>query len=705
MQSVETDIASMLRAQAMITRATQAVDAAFITLPTDWVKFEQVSYACCGGTLAMADYWTGPIACGPACTCGCAWGDAVCAYRIVGDCIEFLPHPRVDINHPPVALNVVYYAKPKPLKVAADTNAILERHYQIYLFGVVRYGAHVGHGRRSRATDDHAVQRGRRRRQQMERGCPVFRRTAARRAAGVLRHERQQPAMDARLHPLGRRVEYVVGQKGRRRRDAIPAAARWHLQTHRCATRRPDRLASGHALEQRRCAVHRLIAAMAMLVAWPALAQTPTYDAVKLRPSGQIGTSTSGNLAVGSSYPFGDGKSGNQRNTAVGVGTMPVINNAGINVAVGYNAMNVAISSSQEVAIGMQALSRDVSGAFNTAVGSNAGLGITTGNANTALGHGAMGGDDFNPAPLTSGQSVALGAWSMQEATTGGGSACVGTNSCQSITTGNGNVAVGNYALAGGPGAAAVNTGNDASNNVAIGSLALRSSQVNDQTAVGWQALRDNTTGIEHVAVGTLNLAKSVNDIRNTAIGFEVMNALNGGSDNTGVGAEGIRPAGDRQRQHGCRVHCLPQADHRSVEYLPWRLRRPQRAGYGQRQHPHRRRQQRGYRHRGGQQHAAHSRHQLDAGHSRHQSRVQQSTGCVPWHGSSGRRDRLRSVQCSAWHCHRLASRQRGAGRRWGKACAGVRHERRDSQAGGVRWHQHDRRHDHRQHRRRVSGC
>jgi len=144
-QSVETDIASMLRAQAMIARGTQAVDAPFITLPTDWVKFESVAFSCCGDLLALADYWTGPLPCGAGCACGCCSpGNAVCAYRIVGDCIEFLPHPVITSTTQLQQIDIAYYAKPKPLKGASDTNAILERHYQIYLFGTVRYGAMWG---------------------------------------------------------------------------------------------------------------------------------------------------------------------------------------------------------------------------------------------------------------------------------------------------------------------------------------------------------------------------------------------------------------------------------------------------------------------------------------------------------------------------------------------------------------------------------
>jgi len=145
--AVETDIAEMLRAQAMITRATQAVDAAFITLPTDFVKFESVASSCCGNLLTLADYWSGPLPCGSGCM-RCVQGDAVSAYRLVGDCIEFLPHPTIpsppDPAWVPMQVDIAYYAKPRPLVDPQDTNAILDRHYQIYLFGCVRYGAMWG---------------------------------------------------------------------------------------------------------------------------------------------------------------------------------------------------------------------------------------------------------------------------------------------------------------------------------------------------------------------------------------------------------------------------------------------------------------------------------------------------------------------------------------------------------------------------------
>jgi hypothetical protein len=145
LQATETDIAEMLRARCMITQATQAIDANRITLPTDFVKFESVTTDCCGALLSLEDDWTGPLPGGPSCTCG---GGAVSAYRIVGSCIEFLPHPTIpsppDPAWQPTVCNISYYAKPRPLLDPQDTNSVLEAHYQIYLFGTVRYGAMWG---------------------------------------------------------------------------------------------------------------------------------------------------------------------------------------------------------------------------------------------------------------------------------------------------------------------------------------------------------------------------------------------------------------------------------------------------------------------------------------------------------------------------------------------------------------------------------
>lgn len=133
---VETDIAEVLRARCMVARADQAVDANFITLPLDFVTFESVRDHASGLPLSLEDHWTGSAR-----PTGCASS----GYRLVGDCIEFLPHPP--IPNPPVPgwqpqlVSIAYYRKPKPLLDPQDTNPILENLYSVYLFGTCRYGA------------------------------------------------------------------------------------------------------------------------------------------------------------------------------------------------------------------------------------------------------------------------------------------------------------------------------------------------------------------------------------------------------------------------------------------------------------------------------------------------------------------------------------------------------------------------------------
>ena len=143
---VETEIAETLRARCMVLRASQAIDANFISLPVDFLEFESVACALCGKALALEDHFTGPLPGGPGCQCGTP-GPAT-AYRLVGSCIEFLPHPTIpdppDPTWQPQQLEVAWYARPVPLKTAADTNKVLEALYSVYLFGVVRYGAMWG---------------------------------------------------------------------------------------------------------------------------------------------------------------------------------------------------------------------------------------------------------------------------------------------------------------------------------------------------------------------------------------------------------------------------------------------------------------------------------------------------------------------------------------------------------------------------------
>lgn len=147
---VETEIAETVRARCMVTFGTQAIDNAYITMPTDFAAMESIRDATSGEMLQLKDEWSGSwwSAYMPSSTSIYAQADPsapASAYRLLADCIEFLPHPIIpdppDPSWAPQLVLMGWYAKPAPLVLPADTNSILETFYGIYLFGVCKYGA------------------------------------------------------------------------------------------------------------------------------------------------------------------------------------------------------------------------------------------------------------------------------------------------------------------------------------------------------------------------------------------------------------------------------------------------------------------------------------------------------------------------------------------------------------------------------------
>ena len=57
----ETDIAETLRARCMVARATQNIDANFISLPADFCAVESIRDTVSGKMLDLEDEWTGPL--------------------------------------------------------------------------------------------------------------------------------------------------------------------------------------------------------------------------------------------------------------------------------------------------------------------------------------------------------------------------------------------------------------------------------------------------------------------------------------------------------------------------------------------------------------------------------------------------------------------------------------------------------------------
>lgn len=132
----ETDINESLRARCMVVRARQDIDGVFIGLPPDFVSIESIRDHITGRPLDLEDAFTGP----PINHAG-----KVTAYRLVADCIEFLPHPQIPDPIPddwaPQEIDFNWYQKPAPLVNPQDTNVVLDQLFSVYLFGVCKYGA------------------------------------------------------------------------------------------------------------------------------------------------------------------------------------------------------------------------------------------------------------------------------------------------------------------------------------------------------------------------------------------------------------------------------------------------------------------------------------------------------------------------------------------------------------------------------------
>jgi hypothetical protein len=140
---VETEIAETLRARCMVTSGVQSITTPYLSLPPDFATMESIRDNTTGELLELKDEWSGH------------WSDAFndssqtnlgapcTAYRLVHDCIEFLPHPPQPLpdTWQPQQVLMGWYAKPQPLVNESDTNTVLEAHYAVYLFGVCKYGA------------------------------------------------------------------------------------------------------------------------------------------------------------------------------------------------------------------------------------------------------------------------------------------------------------------------------------------------------------------------------------------------------------------------------------------------------------------------------------------------------------------------------------------------------------------------------------
>jgi hypothetical protein len=177
------------------------------------------------------------------------------------------------------------------------------------------------------------------------------------------------------------------------------------------------------------------------------------------------------------------------------------INNGIYNLGLGLDALQSNVSGSSNLAIGDFALQFNTAGAQNIAIGVNT---LT----NNSIG----------------GQNIAIGTNALQENTVGSNNTAVGNVALQNNTWGNQNTAFGANSLD-------LNT--TGSNNTAVDGLGQNTTG-NNNTAVGG-GLRENN-GNANVAVGRFSNYNSLTVNNETAIGFQALQSDVSGTYNSSLG-------------------------------------------------------------------------------------------------------------------------------------------------------------------------
>lgn len=202
----------------------------------------------------------------------------------------------------------------------------------------------------------------------------------------------------------------------------------------------------------------------------------------------------------------GRGLAGISTNTAVGNSALATVTSGAINTGIGYFALN-----------------KLTSGAYNTALGNSAALNITTGGNNTAVGSSALNN-------LTTGSNnIAVGSSALQGISTTSDNVAIGSSALFYNTVGE-NTAVGSLAASG-------NASNTTAVRItAIGYRALTANYGNDNTSVGYDSLKTNTTGFSNTAVGSTALFSNLGGYLNTAVGDSALYSNTSGDQNVGIG-------------------------------------------------------------------------------------------------------------------------------------------------------------------------
>src|SRR6266536_2244401 len=202
-----------------------------------------------------------------------------------------------------------------------------------------------------------------------------------------------------------------------------------------------------------------------------------------------VGPDTDGNIP-GSNNGEGIGvlvsRTGGVWNTGTGFEALKHLTAGNQNTATGLRALTNDINGGFNTATGVLSLFSNTSGFFNSATGGYSLAHNTDGNNNTANGYGAL---YFNDAD----NNTATGFAALHKNTTGSDNNAVGASALVNNFSGIQNEAMGSLALS---------SNVVGSFNVAIGDSALNNADSVFNTAVGFDAGQNLTTGFENIYIG-----------------------------------------------------------------------------------------------------------------------------------------------------------------------------------------------------------
>ena len=250
------------------------------------------------------------------------------------------------------------------------------------------------------------------------------------------------------------------------------------------------------------------------------------------------------NVAIGN-YSMDSALNEAQENTAVGYGSLGSITTADKVVAIGFEAGKLITTGGSNTIVGAAAGDAMEGASDAVLIGTSAGGAITSGDYNVVIGKGA------GAAISTSDGNTMVGTFAGQAITGGIRNTLIGYGTMatadgdedQNVVIGHGaggsinnddadhNVIIGADAGTGGTGAMA--------RCVAIGYQAMKSTAGSGTTgnvAIGYEALKDLSSGTGNLAVGYLAGANITTTANNTAVGYNALETCSSGNRNTVFG-------------------------------------------------------------------------------------------------------------------------------------------------------------------------